>query len=237
MMADRVLVFSSDPGRVKSEIPVAMTHPRDTQSATFKQIVDQVYSIMMEHPQRAAGVAAEPLSLGYRLPDASPHKLTALVEALVEPPLHGRADLPLLADNLALPDDALLQLLEAGRILGFVKVETGDAILLPAGHAFAAADGAERKSLFAAQLLHHISLASHIRRVLDERRDHRAPENRFLQELEDYLTDDEAERVLEQVISWGRYGEIFDYDYNSGVLSLPEEAQEEAPPADSAAAE
>jgi NitT/TauT family transport system ATP-binding protein len=76
-------------------------------------------------------------------------------------------------------------------------------------------------------MLANVSLASHIRRVLDERRDHRAPEDRFIQELEDYLTDDEAERVLEQVINWGRYAEIFDYDYTSGVLSLPEEEEEE----------
>jgi NitT/TauT family transport system ATP-binding protein len=84
--------------------------------------------------------------------------------------------------------------------------------------------------VFAEQLLGNISLASHIRRVLDERRDHRAPEDRFIQELEDYLTDDEAERVLEQVINWGRYAEIFDYDYTSGILSLPKEDEEDEDP-------
>jgi len=38
--------------------------------------------------------------------------------------------------------------------------------------------------------------------------------------LEDYLTEGEAERVLRTVIEWGRYAELFAYDYNSGVLSL-----------------
>ena len=41
------------------------------------------------------------------------------------------------------------------------------------------------------------------------------------------------------MINWGRYAEIFDYDYTSGVLSLPEEEEEEPeedelPPADPA---
>jgi NitT/TauT family transport system ATP-binding protein len=238
-IADRVLIFSSDPGRVKAEIPVNLPHPRDTESPAFKAIVDEVYAIMTQQPQRAAGTAAEPLSLGYRLPEAAPHKITGMLENLLDPQFAGKADLPQLAEQLELPDDTLFQLLEATRLLGFIRVEHGDVHLLPAGHAFVEAETAERKKIFAEHLLHHISLASHIRRILDERRDHRAPENRFLQELEDYLTDDEAERVLDQVINWGRYAEIFEYDYNSGVLSLPEpdEEPEAAPPSESAAAQ
>jgi NitT/TauT family transport system ATP-binding protein len=121
----------------------------------------------------------------------------------------------------------LFHLLEAGRIFQFIKVEHGDVAMLPRGQAYVDAEDAVRKDIFAEQMLTNVSLAAHIRRVLDERRDHRAPETRFLQELEDYLTDDEAERVLEQVINWGRYAEIFDYDYTSGVLSLPEDEEEE----------
>ncbi|HMA49514.1 MAG TPA: nitrate/sulfonate/bicarbonate ABC transporter ATP-binding protein [Magnetospirillaceae bacterium] len=226
-IADRVLIFSSDPGRVKAEIPVNLPHPRDTEAPAFKHIVDEIYGIMTQHPQRAAGAAAEPLSLGYRLPEATPYKIEGMLEALAEEPLNGKADLPALADILQLPDDTLFHLLEAGRIFQFIKVEHGDVAMLPRGQAYVDAEDAVRKEIFAEQMLSNVSLASHIRRVLDERRDHRAPENRFLQELEDYLTDDEAERVLEQVINWGRYAEIFDYDYTSGVLSLPDEEEED----------
>ena len=57
-------------------------------------------------------------------------------------------------------------------------------------------------------------LAAHIRRVLDERPGHRAPAARFLRELEDHLSEEEAERVLDTVINWGRHAEIFAYDYD-----------------------
>jgi NitT/TauT family transport system ATP-binding protein len=241
-MADRVLVFSSDPGRVKAQIPVSLPHPRDRDSAAFKQIVDEVYAIMTQQPARAVGAAPEPLSLGYRLPGASPYKIEGMLEALAED-LNGKADLPQLAEALQLPDETLFHLLEAGRLFGFIKVEEGDVTLLAAGVAYVQANAAQRKQIFAEHLLAHISLAAHIRRVLDERRDHKAPEDRFLQELEDYMGDDEAERVLEQVIVWGRYAEIFDYDYTSGVLHLPEEEEEEEkgeappPPAENEAAQ
>ena len=36
---------------------------------------------------------------------------------------------------------------------------------------------------------------------------------------------DEAERVLTLAIEWGRYGEVYEYSYNSGMLTLPREEQ------------
>ncbi|MCR6630512.1 MAG: AAA-associated domain-containing protein [Magnetospirillum sp.] len=125
------------------------------------------------------------------------------------------------------------------RVLGLARLAVGDIFLSPAGKAFVEAEPAKRKELFGEHLLRAIPLAARIRRVLDERRDHRAPEERFLQELQDYLTPDEAERVLETVITWGRYAELFDYDYNAGVLMLPEEDDEDdkEPDEDSASSE
>jgi NitT/TauT family transport system ATP-binding protein len=226
-MADRVLIFSSDPGRVKAEIPVRLPHPRDRDDPGFKQIVDQVYAIMTQHPPKSA--AGEMLSLGYRLPEATPHKLTGMLETLAVEPFDGHADIPHLAETLEMPDETLLQMLEAARLLNFLKVESGDVTLLQQGQNFAAGDLDQRKAIFSEHLLKHITLASHICKVLRERPGHRAPKGRFLQELEDYLSDEEADRVLDQVINWGRFAEIFEYDDNSGVLSLPEPEEPAAP--------
>ncbi len=225
-MADRVLVFASDPGRVRAEIPVTLEHPRDPESAPFRQIVDEVYGLMTASV-RGGAAAGDQLTIGYRLPDASPGKMASLLETIAEAPFHGHADLPALAEVTELPDDALFHLYEGLRVLGFARLASGDIFLTPAGAAFAEADNDQRKVIFAEHVLRVIPLASHIRRVLDERRGHRAPEDRFLQELQDYLTNDEAERVLEVVISWGRYAEIFDYDYNAGMLKLPEEDEDD----------
>ena len=45
------------------------------------------------------------------------------------------------------------------------------------------------------------------------------PEERY-KVLEEYFTEDEAERVLTTMIDWGRYTELFAYDYDTGLLSL-----------------
>ncbi len=97
------------------------------------------------------------------------------------------------------------------------------------GKSYVDADILRRKEIFAEHLIRHVSLAAHIRRILDERPGNRAKEDRFLRELEDFFSEDEAERVLRVAIEWGRYAELFAYDEGAGILSLenPVGSQEE----------
>jgi NitT/TauT family transport system ATP-binding protein len=221
-IADRILIFSSDPGRIRAEIPISLPRPRSHESAGFRQIVDQVYTLLTTEPGRDGrrGAKAEPIGIGFRLPDASVQQLSGLIENLTEAPYHGRADLPHLADEENLGMDELFPLIETLQLFGFAHVSGGDIELTPLGRSYADADMLARKPIFAEALLKHVPLAAHIRRVLDERPGHRAPGARFLRELEDHLSEEEAERVLDTVINWGRHAEIFAYDYDSEVLSL-----------------
>ncbi|HJU14937.1 MAG TPA: nitrate/sulfonate/bicarbonate ABC transporter ATP-binding protein [Stellaceae bacterium] len=221
-MADRILIFESDPGRIRAEVSVPLPRPRTGTSAAFRQLVDQVYTLLTTEPGRDGrrGARPEPIGLGYRLPDASVQQFSGLADTLAEAPYRGHADLPQLADEEKLAMDELFPLLEALQLLGFAHVSGGDIELTQRGRAYAEADMLARKQLFAEALLKQIPLAAHIRRVLDERPGHRAPAARFQRELEDYLSEEEAERVLDTVINWGRHAEIFAYDYDSEVLNL-----------------
>lgn len=221
-VADRILIFSSDPGRISAEIQVTMPRPRAWDSPMFRQIVDQVYTLLTTTPGRDGrrGAKQDPIGLGYRLPDAAVQAFTGLIDTLTEPPYGGRADLPHLADEENLAVDELFPLIEALQLLGYAHVHDGDITVTTAGRHYADADMLTRKQLFADAVLKHIPLAAHIRRVLDERPGHRAPATRFLRELEDHLSEEEAERVLETVINWGRHAEIFAYDSDDEVLSL-----------------
>src|SRR4051812_20747701 len=221
-MADRILIFSSDPGRISAELPVALSRPRAPESGPFRQIMDQVYTLLTTVPGQNGrrGAKPEPIGFGYRLPDAPVQQLSGLIDTLKEPPYSGRADLPQLADSENLVMDDLFPLIELLQLLGWALVSAGDIELTPSGRAYAAADMLTRKQMFADALMKHVPLAAHIRRVLDERPGHRAPAARFLRELEDHLSEEEAERVLDTVINWGRHAEIFAFDYDDEVLSL-----------------
>src|SRR5205807_4187380 len=100
-LADRILIVSSDPGRISAEVPIALSQPRVPDSSPFRQIVDQVYTLLTTVPGRDGrrGAKPEPIGFGHRLPDAAVQQLSALIERLTEPPYSGRADLPHLADE------------------------------------------------------------------------------------------------------------------------------------------
>lgn len=225
LLADRIIVFGSDPGYIRAELKVELAHPRNEQDLHFRKLVDQIYSLMTTQPSEQKGVSkreARPkrIDLGYRLPDADISELLGLLETMDSTEHQGRIDLPELADSLHLNIDDLFPLTEVLEILRFAYVDKGTLALSPAGRLFANADIQERKKIFATHLTHYVPLARHIRRILDERPGHHASKQRFLNELEDFLSEDEAERVLRIIIDWGRYAEIFAYDNNTEMLSL-----------------
>lgn len=223
LLADRILIFGSNPGHIRAELRVDIPHPRYEQDSRFRKLVENIYMLMTKSEQEKItthGARPKKIDLGYRLPDVDISELAGLLETLDESENKGRMDLPELADYLSLDVDDLFPLTELMEILGFAKVTDVDVELTAAGKLFANADILDRKKIFAAHLLKYVPLAQHIRRVLDERPGHRASSARFLSELEDHLSEQEAERVLRVVIDWGRYAEIFAYDSNSGMLSL-----------------
>ncbi|MDX2164849.1 MAG: nitrate/sulfonate/bicarbonate ABC transporter ATP-binding protein [Gammaproteobacteria bacterium] len=224
-LADRIIVFGSDPGFIRAELNVNLPHPRNEHTDAFRKLVDQIYTLMTTRPQDEKSlikraVALKKIGLGYRLPDVDVSELSGLLETLDEEKHMGRMDLPEVADYLTLNVDDLFPITEVLEILGFATVSAGDIELTRAGKEFANADILERKKLFANHLLKSVPLVERIKGVLDERPNHRANKERFINELEDHLSEDEAQRAFLVAVDWGRYAELFAYDSNTGVLSL-----------------
>ncbi len=219
LLADRIVILGTNPGTILAEINIPLQHPRDREAPLFRQIVDEVYELMTKR-SRGAGGKSEAVPLSYRLPRAPINQLAGFMEALEGEPYNGRADLPELADQMGFGVEELFPLLEALEILAFARTEGGDVELTPSGKSFVDADILQRKVIFAEHLIRHVALAAHIRHIIDERPGNRAKEDRFLRELEDFFSEDEAERVLQVAIEWGRYAEHFAYEEASGILSL-----------------
>jgi len=221
-MADRILVLSSDPGRIAAEIKVSLIQPRDRLDPEFRELVDKIYALMTQRPEPkpAAREGAVPgMGLSMALPSVSTNSIAGMLEELAAPPYNGRADLPHLAESLKMEVDDLFPLGETLQLLRFAEFEEGDIKLTPAGKRFVDSDVDQRKKLFGDSLLAYVPLATHIKRVLDERPSHRAPASRFREELEDYMSEDYAERTLRAIIDLGRYGELFAYDESANAFS------------------
>jgi NitT/TauT family transport system ATP-binding protein len=222
LMCDRILLFSTNPGRIISEIAVDLKQPRNRLDPRFRDLVEKIYVAMTARTPTPIGISDRlaVATINTVLPRVSANLLAGLVETVAAPPYSGRADLPVLADELHLEIDELFPVADASQLLRLAETEGGDIKLTDTGRQFAEMGTDDRKRLFQRQLLSYVPLAAHIRHVLQERANHTAPKSRFFDELEDHMSTEDAELTLRAVIGWGRYAEVFAYDDDSGTFSL-----------------
>jgi NitT/TauT family transport system ATP-binding protein len=222
LMCDRILLFSTNPGRIISEITVDLKQPRNRLDPRFRDLVEKIYVAMTARTPTPIGVAGRlPVAtINTVLPRVSANLLAGLVESVAAAPYNGRADLPVLSDELHLEVDDLFPVADALQLLRLAEMEGGDIKLTDTGKQFAEMGTDDRKRLFQRQLVSYVPLAAHIRQVLQDRANHTAPKSRFFDELEDNMSPEDAELTLRAVIGWGRYAEVFAYDDDSGTFSL-----------------
>jgi NitT/TauT family transport system ATP-binding protein len=222
LMCDRILVFGSNPGRILSEIKVSLPQPRNRLDPSFRELVERIYVEMTARPQGPSTRQERfpGLGIGSQLPHVSSNVLAGLMEAVAAAPFNGKADLPEIASDLQMEIDELFPVAETLQMLRFAELEGGDLKLTEDGLAFAHAALDERKRIFLRHLLSYVPLAAHIRRVLDERASHSARKSRFIDELEDFMSEEAAEQTLRAIVSWGRYAEGFAYDDENAMFSL-----------------
>lgn len=220
-LADRILVFSINPGTIRAEVKVDLPHPRNDQDSKFRKIVDNIYGLMTKPVVEAIpeAIKFKAIDIGYRLPQVPISEMIGFIETLASYE-QKKIDLPELTEELHYKIDELFPIIEVLEILHFAHVSGGDVELTAAGRWLAEADILERKKIFARHLIEYVPIASQIRQELNENSNHEISEEHFLNNLENYLSEQAADEVLTTVIDWGRYAEIFAYDYNSGILSL-----------------
>lgn len=222
-MCDRILVFSSNPGRVVAEIKVDIPRPRDRLDPPFRALVDEIYARMTAR-QASTAPTKDGLfpgtGISMVLPHVSTNSLAGLIEEVDGTPFNGKASMAELADSLQLEVDDLFPIAETLQLLRFAELRGAELVLTRAARRYAQAEVDARKAMFAQALLAYVPLAQHIRRVLDERASHTAPARRFRDELEDHMSEDFADETLKTVTNWGRYGEIFTYHEDDDQFSL-----------------
>jgi NitT/TauT family transport system ATP-binding protein len=226
LMCDRILVFSSNPGRVVAEIKVDLPQPRDRLDPAFRALVDDIYARMtartaVDAPMRDGVFPGTGIAMV--LPRVSTNSIAGLIEEVDGTPFDGKASMSELADSLQLEADELFPMAETLQLLRFAELRGAELVLTPTARRYAQGDTDQRKALFAQALSQHVPLVQHIRRVLDERASHEAPARRFRDELEDYMSEDYADETLRTVTLWGRYAEVFAYDEDDDRFSLEDQ--------------
>jgi len=227
-VSDRIIVLAPRPGRLRADIRIKLPHPRNPDSAAFKAIIADIYRQLAADIGRAPPATLRPdapTGVAYYLPAAGVQPLLGLIDVIDDAPFNGSAEFAGLAEHEGLEMDQLLVLMQGLHLLGFADVSDTSVTLKDAARGFHEADVQERKRIFGKHLLQHVPLIRRIHKILTEQVDHKARENRILTELEEHVSEEDAQAILNTAINWARYAELFSYDYNSGIFSLdPPEA-------------
>lgn len=217
MMADRIIILSSDPGRIVSEVAIDLPRPRTGDGARVRALIDEVYGLMTM--RKAPAVTPE--LPDYALPDTDVSRIEAVLELIAQAPFGGHADLPQLAEETELSDEELFPTLEALTMLGLAELEDADITLTALGRQYAGAEQAERQDVFGRQVL-AVPLVARIRAALVASDTGALAEDPFIALLEENMENERARRTLQIAVEWGRYAELYEYDFRGKRLTLPE---------------
>ncbi len=210
-MADRIVVLSANPGRIRTVIENRLPRPRDLRSPGLLALVDQIHDVITstELPDVvvstvAASVADDAME---PLPLARGSHVRALVQHLAA---HGgSADLFQLATQTQTPIDRMVRVVKAGEMLDLLDTPRRLVLLTPLGQRFAAAPRDEQKRIWAERAL--ALRLFRVARDLMELHDGELSKNELLQEIANRLPTEDPESTFDTLVSWARFGGVFNY--------------------------
>jgi NitT/TauT family transport system ATP-binding protein len=221
LLADRVVILGTNPGRIRGEVRVDIARPRDKNGPRFRTLTDHVYTVMT-NPDAAVEetptATAKPVKRFPMLPHARSGGISGLLEIIHD--RGGREDLSQLANDLQLEIDDLMPAVDASALLGFAAITQGDVIITDTGTEFATAGIHRSHEIFKEQLLSRVPLSATVLRVLEEKRNGRIGKEFLLDILDEHFSDEEAENQFQTLIDWGRYAHLFEYDADEERLNL-----------------
>jgi NitT/TauT family transport system ATP-binding protein len=221
-MADRIVILSANPGKVRTVVENRLPRPRDYRSPQVLALVDQLHEIitrteMPDVPVPAAGPAAAIIE---PLPEATSSEIVGLLEYLDA--RGGRADVFRIASDTNREFGHVISVVKAAEMLDFVDTPKRMVVLEPTGQRFLKADPEGRKAIWREQLL-KIHLFRDIYDMLRREPKHEIDRDLLLETIIMHMPQENYEKMSNTFIRWARFGDLFGYDENTEMISLQEQ--------------
>ncbi len=227
-LGDRIVVMGANPGTIRREIANTVPHPREYRSPDFLRMVERIHDVVTRvHLPEEEGVAPEapaPALPGRRppgpvapLPAVPIGEILGLLEILAD---HGgRMNL---FDIDAITDydfGRTIAVAKGAEMLDLVDTPKNDVVLADFGRRMVSASAAERPALLRAVLLTLGTFCLVIHELAKE------PDTPLTGEavrdlLAERLPTVGASELFETLVSWGRAGQLFEYDAAADTIAL-----------------
>ncbi|WP_421778602.1 AAA-associated domain-containing protein [Gardnerella sp. DNF01144] len=214
---------ASDSSSAASDsLPAEQADAEETEAAAIADmLIQKHYDAEVEAKQNEEQADAgeqkpEPVAVRL-LPNATPGGMAGLLDVISEEP--DGIDLADLAADLSFEIDDLFPLVDAGTMLDLLTAENGHITITQAGQEWHNADILHSKQVFARLAIEHAPLVHAIDQALSRNRNGKLRGELILDLLRSKHTDALARQQFDIAISWGRYGELFDYDADDDELT------------------
>ena len=216
-MADRIVVLSANPGRVRTVVDNRLARPRDYRSPEVLRLVDQLHDIItgVEMPDEPAEAAPEEHAAFEPLPSASASDLVGLCEYLDA--RRSKEDLFRIAADTTLEFGVIIAIVKAGEMLDFLDTPKRMVVLTAEGEHFVRASPFERKTIWREQLL-KLRLFKEVRAMIAA--DGEAHRDAVLEMIHRVMPNESYENAFTTLVHWARFGDLFAYDEGSETLRM-----------------
>jgi NitT/TauT family transport system ATP-binding protein len=223
VMAKRILVMGVNPGHVRDEIVNDLPYPREEDSVPFSRMVSRIHaliteSIMPDVP-KAETVARVPIreSALQILPNVQISEVIGLLESIHYE--DGMADIFDLSQSIEKDFGQTLYLVKAAELLNLVDTPRQTVVLTASGKSFVEGDINVRKGMLH-ELFSKLRIVQQVTELLKQSETLRLHVEVIEQKVAEWLPNENPENVVEVLISWGRFSEVFGYNDDAKELYL-----------------
>jgi NitT/TauT family transport system ATP-binding protein len=227
--ATRIVLMAAGPGRIDVIVPNSLPYPRDTDHPEFKRIVEQLHGILTHTnmpdtvPADANKVVSSGLGDNRRriapvsLPYVTPAEVLGLMSLIGEEPL----DLFDLSEKFGREFGAVVRLVKAAELLGFVQTPGQDVHVTALGKELANSSTADQKRIVREQLM-KLKIFELLVRLIKVQENQCLASEELVRELTAALPHEKPRPLFRTLLSWGRYAEIISLDQRKHVIRLYE---------------
>jgi NitT/TauT family transport system ATP-binding protein len=230
-MATRICILFPHPGRLGLVLENNLPYPRNPNHPEFQRLMQVIHETITlqalpDLPPEPAPAPGKPISRARSriesIPTVGVSQILGLLSILQsEPDLNNVYDI---SNEIGKDFGETIAIVKAGEILEFVNTPKDEVEFTELGRRFFQSDRETRKQIFAEQVqklrLFHIILA-----YLENQEEVSA--ETVTHDIATALPYENAEKILQTMIAWGRYAGLMDFNANTGMVTLPEEEEDE----------
>ncbi|MBC7428999.1 MAG: nitrate/sulfonate/bicarbonate ABC transporter ATP-binding protein [Bacteriovorax sp.] len=235
-MASRILILSSNPGSIIYDIKNELSYPRNEKSSEFQTMVDKIHDMITnltlpdkdKESEKSISVPRDMTELFISelspriesIPSVTAGRMIGLLEMIAAD--KGIVDVFDLSAQMREEFGLTISLTKALELLELVETPKHDVVLTSLGHQLVCANTLERKIIFRDQIK-KLNLFKIILSKLEKQNE--VSEASLQEEIADKLPYENADKIFDTIVDWGRFAEILDYDLNRKVIFSPEEEE------------